>query len=287
MATMDLPTLQAFQAAVQKDVPSFKLAYKDTTWWMKVLGFFSAPFNPTFMTGYITTLGNTVYFPSQSYYEGSPKSSFSVLAHEYVHLKDSAKYPILYQLSYALPQCLSPLVLLAYMVGFHMAWLPVLILALGVVLGCWASQKSVALFFVVAGAAFVGAAVLAILFSHWWAALFFGGLILLAPLPSPGRTHWELRGYAMTLAVMAWTYGTPPTLVQEMIAKYFYGPAYFFMSWSKNSIYTDITSSITNAQNGTLQKDDPYGFVYDFLSAQNQLLTPPAPASAGTTTNAG
>ena len=48
-----------------------------------------------------------------------------------------------------------------------------------------------AFFFILAGSAFVAAAILAILFSHWWAILFFGGLALIAPLPGTGRTHWQ------------------------------------------------------------------------------------------------
>ena len=200
---MDMPTLQAFEAEITKTLPKFKLLYKDQTWWMKVINFFVTPFCPSFMTSFITTFGYSVYFPSQAEFTSSPQTSFSVLAHEFVHMMDSKKYPVLYQLSYAFPQCLAPFVLGAYAIHCHLGWLPVLILFLGLVLGCWAAQKSVAFFFILAGSAFVAAAILAILFSHWWAILFFGGLALIAPLPSPGRTHWEMRGYTMNLAVQA------------------------------------------------------------------------------------
>ena len=209
---MDMPTLQAFEAEITKTLPKFKLLYKDQTWWMKVINFFVTPFCPSFMTSFITTFGYSVYFPSQAEFTSSPQTSFSVLAHEFVHMMDSKKYPVLYQLSYAFPQCLAPFVLGAYAIHCHLGWLPVLILFLGLVLGCWAAQKSVAFFFILAGSAFVAAAILAILFSHWWAILFFGGLALIAPLPSPGRTHWEMRGYTMNLAVQAWTLAPPPHL---------------------------------------------------------------------------
>lgn len=270
---MELSTLQAFEAEITKNLPTFKIAYKDQTWWMKVINFFSAPFNPTFMTEFITTFGNTVYFPNQAFLESQVDSSFIVLAHEFVHMMDSKKYPVLYQLSYALPQALAPIALLVFMILGHMGWLPVLILAAGVTLACWAAQKSLTWFFVVAGAAFVLAATLAIFFSHWWAAMLFGGLLLLAPLPSPGRTHWEMRGYTMTLAVQVWAYKSPTTAVQDTIAEYFFGPDYFFMSWTKKNIYADITAAIESARIGTLiQAGNPYSIVYDFLVAQKLLL---------------
>lgn len=268
---MELATLRAFEVEVKKHIPTFKLAFKDETPWMKVLDFFATPFNPKFMSGYTTTFGKTVYFPSRAYYENSPKSSFTVLAHEFVHMVDSDKSPGWFQFSYALPQVLAPIVLAAYTALAYRGWVSVGILALGVLLGCLAARKSVAFFMLLAIPAFVAAAFFSITFAHWWSALFFGGLALLAPLPSPWRTKWEMRGYVMSLSVMAWTFGPPPQVIKDMVAKHFYGGDYYFMSWSKASIYASFDAGLAKVKDGTLRADFPYGVVYDFLAARKEL----------------
>lgn len=271
---MDLSKLHAFEAEIKKHVPTFKIAFKDETPWMKMLGFFAAPFNQKFMTSYTTTVGNTVYFPSKVAYESNPKSSFTVLAHEFVHMMDSTKYPGWFQFSYALPQVLAPIAFVAYLAAAHQGWMAAVILAVGIILGCLAAKKSVAFFFVIAGIACVAAALVAILFTHWWSALYFVGLTLLAPWPSPGRTRWELRGYTMSLAVMAWTYGVPPTVIRDMTAKHFYGPDYFFMSWSRQSVNDALDAAIVKAGNGDLLPDPAFLIVHEFLLATGDLRIP-------------
>lgn len=268
---MDLATLQAFEAEIKKHVPTFKIAYKDETPWMRVLGFLATPFNQGFMTKYTTTLGQTVYFPSRAYYEGQPKASFNVLAHEFVHMQDSVKYPGWYHLSYMLPQILSPVVLFFYAMLVPWGWAAVMALLLAVVLGCVAAQRSVAAFFLVAGTLLAGAVALSVLLTHWWAALFIGGLGLLTPLPSPGRVRWELRGYTMTLAILVWTYGPPPDVVRDMVARHFYGPDYFYMSWSRAQTLATLDAAIVCAQDGSLQKTDSYSIVYAFLEQHRAL----------------
>lgn len=268
---MDLATLQAFEAEITKHVPAFKIAYKDETPWMRVFAFFAMPFNQGFMTKYTTTLGQTVYFPSRSYYEGQPKASFNVLAHEFVHMQDSSKYPVWFQLSYLFPQILSPLLLLGYALMVPWGWLVSVSLLVAVVLGCLAARVSVAAFLLVALTLVVGSGVCAVLLTHWWAALFIGGLALLTPLPSPGRVHWEMRGYTMTLAILVWTYGPPPDVVRGMVARHFYGPDYFYMSWSRARTEARLNAAVWEAQEGTLLSDVPFGIVHAFL-AQHRAL---------------
>jgi hypothetical protein len=268
---MNLDTLHAFEDEVRKVVPKFKLAYKDESKLMKLLGFFAVLFNPDFMTRYTTTLNTTVYFPSKSYYEAQPKSSLTVLAHEMVHMLDNKKYPIWYQFTYAFPQVIAPLFFVAYgiEVGRH-AW-PLAVFFGGLVLACLFGKISQATLWITLGLTFAAVSTLAIYLTGWWAALFFGGALFLGPWASPGRAYWEVRGYAMNMAVLTWTYGPPPSVIKDITVKHFVRSDYYFMSWSKQGPSDKLDAAIEQAQNGELQKDRPYGIVYDFLAAKGEL----------------
>ena len=56
---------------IRRQVPGFKLAYKDESLFMKLLGVLTYPFNQRFMDGFITTIGTTVYFPDRSSLDGN------------------------------------------------------------------------------------------------------------------------------------------------------------------------------------------------------------------------
>lgn len=60
----------------------------------------------------------------------------------------------------------------------------------------------------------------------WWFLLF---LLFLAPIPSPFRAHYELRGYQMSMAVCYWQTGKVPDYVVNHVMKQFTGPSYYFM----------------------------------------------------------
>lgn len=79
----------------------FRVAYKDSSWRMKLLGWLLEPINPTFMTEYTTTLGHTVWFPNKGAYEAE---GGTLLAHEFVHLWDKADSPWWFTFSYLMPQ---------------------------------------------------------------------------------------------------------------------------------------------------------------------------------------
>lgn len=88
-------------------IPNYSVAYKDQSTLMKILAKLMF-FNPTFMTEYVTTLGSTIYFPSQSYTRTHPISSKLVLCHELIHIKDASKLTLpLFGLLYILPQILA------------------------------------------------------------------------------------------------------------------------------------------------------------------------------------
>jgi|SRR5579885_1002689 len=110
--------------------PDVKIAYKDQSTLMKILGFLLF-FNPAFMTSYITTLGSTIYFPSQTYVNAHPVSSLVVLLHELTHVKDEKKISkVLFSLAYLLPQLLVLLFLpLLFIFGWKVALFSLIFLA--------------------------------------------------------------------------------------------------------------------------------------------------------------
>lgn len=271
---MNIDTLHAFEGEVRKAVPTFKIAFKDESTLMKVLGFFATPFNPTFMTGYTTTLGTTVYFTSKASYEQNPQGSLTVLAHEWVHMMDTQKQPLWFRLSYALPQILAPLPLIAFIAGARLHAWPLAILLGGLVLGCLLAKFSKVAFWAVLGLSFVATAVLAVWLAGWWSAAFFAGPLFALPWPSPGRTHWEERGYAMTLACYVWMYGAAPTGSVERLGQHFWGPDYYFMSWGRQGVRDALDTAVQRATSGDIRQEQPYGLVYDFLAANGGLRHP-------------
>jgi hypothetical protein len=100
--------------------PNYQIKFKNQDTFMKILGTLMF-FNKTFMTSFTTTIGNTSYFPSQTYIDANPISSSVVLLHELVHVKDSNdQNKFLFGLGYALPQLLFLLVIpLCLMFGWY------------------------------------------------------------------------------------------------------------------------------------------------------------------------
>ena len=96
----------------QKYFPELQVKYKDQSTFMKILGKITF-FNPAFMTTYLTTLGNTIYVPSEAY-QNDPREDFkSVFIHECTHLYDCKRIGFPYDVGYAFPQWLSIIAVLA------------------------------------------------------------------------------------------------------------------------------------------------------------------------------
>jgi hypothetical protein len=115
-----------WETIVLKDIPDAKIAYKDKSKLMKLLGVLSWVFNRGFMTDFTTVLGNTIYFPTQKWLEANYQTGLRVLTHEYIHLWDKkqakAKWKIdVHSLSYVFPQVLVAFSLLAFL-AFFSSW---------------------------------------------------------------------------------------------------------------------------------------------------------------------
>jgi hypothetical protein len=124
MAFQDLVT------AAQVYFPSLQVKYKDQSTFMKILGVLLF-FNPDFMTSYITTIGDTVYFPSANFGTIHPITAPIVLMHELVHISDQNKVSkFVFGLSYLFPQILAPLLtVLFFFIHWYIA-LPIVLLFL-------------------------------------------------------------------------------------------------------------------------------------------------------------
>lgn len=103
----------ALYKEISKRHPKFSIKRKETSTFMKFLFEISLMrlWNKNFMTNYITTIGNTIYWPMDRRDEspvGSSQSDFDVLAHEYMHIFDRQRLgTLVYTLSYLFPQWLA------------------------------------------------------------------------------------------------------------------------------------------------------------------------------------
>ena len=116
---------------------NIKIKYKTESLLMKLISYVLF-FNKAFMTQYITTIGDTIYFPSEEMYMSDPNTTISIIAHEYVHLNDDANDK-LYKFKYLFPQILAPLMLLFGFISWYIA-VPLFVLFLLPIPAYWRKQ---------------------------------------------------------------------------------------------------------------------------------------------------
>ena len=120
-------SFQNLLSEAQKDFPKLQIKYKDQSLGMKILGKLLF-FDSTFMTETTTTIGSTIYFPSESFINSNAIGSCITLMHELIHMADQKKISgFLFSLSYLLPQILVPFIALLF---FFVNWYIVLPLML-------------------------------------------------------------------------------------------------------------------------------------------------------------
>lgn len=103
-----------FEQVTKRHAPDAQIALKSKSWLMKLIGVVLKPFNPDFMSSYITTIGRTIYVP-EDFFQEDPRQCLSVIAHETQHIIDYQKNPVLFTVGYLFPQCLSLISLLAFL----------------------------------------------------------------------------------------------------------------------------------------------------------------------------
>jgi|ERR1700722_9257292 len=112
MAFQDLAT------TAQIYFPNLKIAYKDQSTFMKVLGkilFFA----PAFTNNFATTIGSTIYFPTEAWAQSA--GGLEVFIHETIHMWDKKRLSFLYTLGYCFPQLLALPSLLLFLISWKLA----------------------------------------------------------------------------------------------------------------------------------------------------------------------
>lgn len=105
-----------FIDSLKSNNDKFQIKFKDKSLLMKVLSVILF-FNPKFATKFITTIGNTIYFPSaKNLEERSEESVLMTLSHEYQHVKDYQSNKIWFIFSYLFPISLLPFCLLSFLI---------------------------------------------------------------------------------------------------------------------------------------------------------------------------
>ena len=263
MRPVDQQAFEDFQAVIREEIPGFKVGYKDQSSLMKFLGFLARPFNPKFLTNYITTWGNTVYFPSTEFVMKEPGNALCVLAHEFVHLCDYRDHGFWgFQVTYAAPQIYALIPMLAYAILGSVV--PLLIF-----FGCYLAGAALAkwkwLMWSVFGIGVLAALVTGWLLSGFWLFLLVGSLVPLA-MSSSSRTKWELRGYTMTLATFRWMFErNPPPAFFDFIRTQFTGPDYFFMCRNDAKIDTALSIAYEKIKDESIRDEKVYDLVYNFF----------------------
>lgn len=98
---------------IKEEFPTFEYIDKRNSFLMKCLSKLLF-FNKEFMTRYITVIGAKVYVPQMPWKPNAPYTACEVMAHEWVHMKDSKTFGPLFKFLYLFPQILAPLALLAF-----------------------------------------------------------------------------------------------------------------------------------------------------------------------------
>lgn len=267
--------LQDFHQEVRREIPGFRVAYKEDSRLMQFFGLLLAPFHPGFLTAASTTWGSQVFFPSQHYVRVQDRRlTFSILAHELVHLMDSKEHGLWFSLSYVLPQALAVVPLAVF--GVLGGWPALLVLAVGylfsAVLYRYIAERKPYLFWVTFVPLVVVSLVWGGLLVKWWV-LLVGLAVFLLVLPSPWRTTWELRGHAMALAVMWWLKRKdPPEEMYASFQKNFVDSSYLFMSRNPVKVMKALREATAHAKTGAILSEKPYAFVYDFLKERDLVV---------------
>lgn len=120
-------SFQDLVTSAKKYFPDLDIQYKDQSKFMKLLGTILF-FTPSFMTSYTTTIGSTVYFPTETFTKLRPISGAVVLLHELVHIDDAHKISKpLFGFLYLSPQILFLLCLPLFLLTWKIA-LPLMLL---------------------------------------------------------------------------------------------------------------------------------------------------------------
>ena len=124
---MPIPNdVQTFISTVGKQYGKIEIKAKSSSKLMKAIGwlFSITRISPEFMTRYITTIGNTVYYPDDMLENPNEESMLRVVVHETIHVADSKTFTSpLFSFLYLFPQSLAALSLLSLLAVWKIGFL--------------------------------------------------------------------------------------------------------------------------------------------------------------------
>lgn len=244
-----------FMAHARKLVPGFTVHDgKRDSYLMNLIDGIVFPFNPRFLDHYITTVISHVWFP-KGYIQNNPRGALEVSGHELVHAYDAKRltFPVFGAL-YLLPLLLViPALLLIGSLVSTWALLPFAAMAVHVAATALTFKARRLTGFPLILLSMVATAVLMARQGGWEAAWLAGAALLLAPLPAPGRTWAELRGYGMSIFLELKLLGKIGSLDRKI--RQFTGPAYYFMCPFENYVRGKLEKYESDARTGRL--NDP------------------------------
>lgn len=100
-------TLDKLIARMRERRPDFEIRFKDEKLplWLRPVFWFQGLITDGFWERYTTAVGSHIYFPSREVYEADKARAFATLAHEFVHMHDSAELGrVQFAMRYTFPQ---------------------------------------------------------------------------------------------------------------------------------------------------------------------------------------
>jgi hypothetical protein len=109
-----------------------------------------------------------------------------------------------------------------------------------------------------------------------WCLLFLVFLLALLPIPSPGRTELEMRGYTMTMAVeeLWYTKNAPSQFLIDWISPQFTTMAYYGMCPNKLYVETMLKTNASMILDGSIltpEENEPFRDIYKFLKDLGEI----------------
>jgi hypothetical protein len=102
---------------IKERFPTYERKVKEDSAFMRFLGKVSF-FNKRFLSGYITTMGNTIYVPR----DRNTPGIWRVVAHEWIHLEQNKRQGFMHGVLYMVPQVLAFLSLLSILAIWLSNW---------------------------------------------------------------------------------------------------------------------------------------------------------------------
>lgn len=91
--------VEELKATIKKHLPKCEIIQKSESRFQRLLGWLLKPINYRYMTAYVSAMFGNIYLPSKAK-EWSAGTTYSILRHEFIHLLDAKKWPLLMELSY-------------------------------------------------------------------------------------------------------------------------------------------------------------------------------------------